>query len=384
MLRTRIIFILIVCISVFSSCIEEYSPSIKETSKNKYVVFGKVTDQEGYQYVSVSVSSPLNKPLLNPLSGCWVDIFDDAGNQFHLLEFEKGKYRVWINQEYLKAGASFQLSIHTPNAETIISEYDVMPEKLVSEDTVYYSYASRPTNDPNFTENGLQFLVDFNAKNSNNRFFKWELEETWEYHSYFPISNIWDGKKIINVIPADYSLMVCWKTANVNQIFTLSTKTLTSNSYSGFKIHFVGNLTQKLFHGYSLLVRQQAINEKAYYYWDQIRINNNQNGGLYSQQPYSIDGNLILLDEPDNEVFGIFHTASESKKRYFFHNIENLDFDFSGECVAETFIFKNAAEIPCYITFNLDLQEWQWAPKSCFDCRLSGGTIIKPDFWPIK
>lgn len=381
---TRILLSIIALITGFTSCIEEYSPVIKESNKNKYAILGKITDNEGYQYVTISVSSPLIKPILKPLSGCHVDIIDSEGNNFHLAEYSKGNYRVWISKEHLKPGVSFQLIVQFDNGEKIISESDVMPAKSPSVDSVYYKIKNRPTNIPGVSQKGLQFFIDLKATNSTNRYFKWEFDETWEYHSFFPIEYIWNGKKTEEVIPVDYSLITCWRTTSVNDIFTLSTKNLSSNSYNSLNIHFVGNLTQRLVYGYSLLVRQQAINEKAYYYWDQVRINNNQNGGLYSQQPFSIVGNLKFENSSEDEVFGIFYVASESQKRFFFHEIKNLDFDFSSECNLVPAVFKNIAEVPCYVVFRSDSGEWLWAQKSCFDCRLSGGTIFKPDFWPIK
>ncbi|RPH32785.1 MAG: DUF4249 family protein, partial [Bacteroidales bacterium] len=46
-----------ILISAFSSCIEPYSLDIGDQANEKYVVFGQITDQEGYQTVLISKTS---------------------------------------------------------------------------------------------------------------------------------------------------------------------------------------------------------------------------------------------------------------------------------------------------------------------------------------
>ncbi len=65
-------------LSLLGGCIYEYNPDLKD-SDNALVVNGKVTDQEGYQYIEISRSTaPYDPGIVHPLSGYTVEIQDDV------------------------------------------------------------------------------------------------------------------------------------------------------------------------------------------------------------------------------------------------------------------------------------------------------------------
>jgi hypothetical protein len=63
-----------------------------------------------------------------------------------------------------------------------------------------------------------------------------------------------------------------------------------------------------------------AISETAYLYWDQLRINSNDQGGLYEKQPLAVKGNLEEVSGSGKAVLGFFHAASVSSIRLFLVN----------------------------------------------------------------
>jgi hypothetical protein len=118
---------------------------------------------------------------------------------------------------------------------------------------------------------------------------------------------------------------------------------------------------------------------------EQLRINSNEQGGLYEKQPIAIRGNLLNTSKPEKTVLGYFYAASQSGRRYFYKDVEGIDLAFNDNCYEEglgRFGWKefSPAEYPIYYTYvagvvkilNLD----------CIDCRRSGGKTVKPDFWP--
>ena len=50
-------FLFILLLLKMSACIEPFEPDIEAGASKKYIVSGQLTDQEGYQYVSVSLAS---------------------------------------------------------------------------------------------------------------------------------------------------------------------------------------------------------------------------------------------------------------------------------------------------------------------------------------
>jgi hypothetical protein len=365
------------------SCIKPYTPKIDASAEKKYVVSGRVTDKEGWQEVEVSLSSPIESPGYIPVSGCQVMILDDKGNIFSLEEYNPGLYHVWMGQEHLTTGTSYRVRVSTPDGAQLVSGFDKMPAgpKL---DTVYYAIKYVPTADPQIFDTVMQFYVDLNAQGSYSQYYKWEIDETWEYQSAHRIEYYYDGT-IHHVSPPDYSKMTCWITSSVKNVFTLSTKSLSQNTYNAFPLHGINGHTPRLGILYSILVSQLALTEGAYNYWEQLRINSNEQGGLYEKQPLAIKGNLVDESNPTKDVLGYFYAATESSSRYFYHDIAGITLKFGYDCYPEELGVGGWHNIlpwwyPVYFyyykakiyTFNIE----------CVDCRARGGTIVKPDFWP--
>jgi len=119
------------------SCIKEFDPQIDSNVAIKYVVSGRIIGTEGWQVVDVSISSPIQAPEYIPVSDCQVTILDDKGNVFLLEENNPGQYRVWIGQEYLTPGTSYQVKVTVPTGEELVSGFDRMG-KGHPIDSVYY------------------------------------------------------------------------------------------------------------------------------------------------------------------------------------------------------------------------------------------------------
>ncbi len=264
-------------ILLISSCIEPFSPNLDNVSSAKFVVDGQITDQEGYQIVSISNTSTVNNPNNNPLSGCDVKIIDNLGNVFNLVEFNAGKYRGWTDKQYLKSGNSYQVKIITSNGIEIVSEMDQMPE-CPAVDSIYYHRIDFPSNNPFKPRQAIQFYMDFDGGDANCRHYRWELTETWEHRAAYPKSLYWNGYEIITVRPVDFSKYYCWSVEKIKNIFTLSTLNLRENKFDKFKFHLVDDQTERLTYGYSLLIEQYALSESAYKFWNELRITSNEQG----------------------------------------------------------------------------------------------------------
>jgi len=365
------------------SCIKPYFPQIDANAEKKYVVSGRVTDKEGWQEVEVSISSPIESPEYIPVTGCQVDILDNKGNDFLLEEYEPGLYHVWMGQEYLYCGASYRVNVIAPGGEVLVSGSDTMSTGP-QVDSVYYLIKDIPTTDPEKSLRVMQFYADLNAKGDYSQYYKWEIVETWEYHAAHRGEYYYDGTVHI-ISPPDISTLVCWRTDLVKNIFTLSTRNLSQNRYNQYPLHALDGHTSRLGILYSILVRQFALSESAYNYWEQLRINSNEQGGLYEKQPLAIKGNLINVSNPEREVLGYFYAASESVKRYFYHNIPGIDLDFNYNCTEELLGmggWRNIEPWQYPIYFYYGEEGIKTLTDECIDCRLSGGTIAKPDFWP--
>jgi hypothetical protein len=135
-----------------------------------------------------------------------------------------------------------------------------------------------------------------------------------------------------------------------------------------------------------LLVSQLTISAEAYNYWNSLREQNENQESLYTMQPYQIQGNVKNISKPDEPVLGYFMAAGVSEQRIFVGRPPLL-FHYSicelseGDYDAMRLIrWTGKDEWPLYITTDLNYA-LALPGQACIDCRQSGGTIIKPDFW---
>lgn len=347
-MRIKNILLWGILITTFSSCIEFFHPDLGSSATDKFVVDGMITDHEGYQTVSVSVTSSLSKPNFTPLSFCKVKIIDNNGNVFDLKEYENGRYRVFIEEEYLKPGNSYQVKVLTNYGVEIVSDFEEMAE-CPRIDSIYYILKDIPTSNPYKVIQGIQFYVDIDGENTNSHFYRWALTETWEHHA---------------PIEGNNSSSICWTTQELKNIYAVTTENLTQNRYKKYSLHFVDNQTQRLNFCYSLLIDQYAISEPAYRYWNKLRFNSNMQGGLYSTQPLHVRGNLKSTTNPDMEILGFFSAASKKTRRIFVQHVEGLKL-LEPICIPDI--------LPGGIIV---------IGASCTECDYWDGTNIKPDYWP--
>jgi len=367
------------------SCIKPYDPDIREENVNKLVVSGRITNLEGWHEVSVSIASPVQEAAFIPVSGCEVTVADNLGNHFEFDEMTAGSYQAWIGQEYLVPGTAYMVSVMTPEGELVESAYDTLLAGAPM-DSVYYAIEDIATGDPNVFLKIMQFYIDLNGAPTDSRNYKWEIKETWEYHSAHPLEFYYNGK-FHEVRPPDYSRMICWTNTMVKEIFLLSTANSSLNVFQKNPLHFIDGHTSRLSILYSILVSQQSLSGSTYNYFEVIKENSAGFGGLYEQQPFSIKGNLVNLTNPEQVVLGYFYACSESSRRYFYHDIEGIDLDFWDQCNEDPLPISGwqgfmKSQYPVYYYYNQS-GALRILSDDCVDCRVRGGTTTKPDFWPI-
>jgi len=367
---------------LLNSCIKPFEPNFKSASINKYVVQGTLSSKEGWHSIFVSTSSGVENAAYQPLSRCQVSIVDDLGNEFTAVG-DAGEYMLWMSKDDLVIGRGYKVKVITPNGEHLESEYDYLPDgPEILEPT--YKIEAHPIQDIGDFLDGLQFYIDLKANKDQSRFYRWQLIETWEYHSRYPVEYYYDGE-VQQVSPPDSSEFYCWVTDQVDEIFTLNTTNLSSNEIVGFPLHFVANNSSRLGVLYSLLVQQIAMSEDAYNYWELLRQNNTEIGGLYSSQPLAVKGNFKNLSNPDKEVLGFFQASTIHSVRIFVEP-PPIIMTFTDKCnpskLEHGFIEIKPYEYPAYLQTVEGTYSNILLNDECVLCTTRGGTTEKPAFWP--
>ena len=359
-----------------------------ENFKPALVVEGTITNEDGPQEIIISQSSSPEAPQFIPVSGCTVYVEDEEGNQFYFTESsnEPGHYFGTINGYYIIIGERYRLGLINSEGKMYQSKYEELTA-CPDVGTVSWNVISKPTSDPEVTEDGVQFYVDLDADDSYGRYFRWRMEETYEYHSSFPIIRYLDEYNIMHTQYADYTYYVCYKTERTGAIAVLSTEGFRENKYNQFPILFVNDHTQRLMYGYSLLVKQYSMTKSAYQFWENLRKNNQEKTNFFGRQPANVKGNIYNVNDTSEVVLGYFGVSSVTKKRIFVDGVKELSFDEVSRCrvmVPVPGIPLPDEPRPLYFGPTIDQNGstvWGYADTDCFICTLLGGTTEKPSFW---
>ena len=341
---------------LFASCIKRFDPAIDSNTVEKYVVTGEVVKGDSIQHINVSKTASISLPwneYYSPVTNCYVRIVDNKGNSYSTQNMQDGNYESYIPDSMITIGTAFKVEIllyymngyESKNVE-IVSDYDTIAD-CPDLDSVYYLIEQLPSVDPLLAPRGIRFYCDLDAQNFKSRNFRFDLTETWEYRAKLALA----------------SRRICWSTSRVKGIFLLSTNKLAVNKFERYPFNFVDNYSSpRLSFGYSLLIEQYSLSDAAYQYWEKIRVNYADQGGLYEKQPLQITGNMHNLTDTTQQILGFFGASTIKSKRIS---------------------VKSGESVPCiYIDCETPPPPDKPADE-CYDCLKSGGTTVKPAFWPF-
>ena len=373
-----------------TGCLERYYPGSDGIYTGTLVINATLNSIPGMQTFQISRSDGLVYPEFKPESSCMVEVEDEEGDRLSFEETSPGYYSTDVPAGFMTSGDQYMLRVVTSDGSIYQSEYSRLnPPTAI--DSIYYELESYPTTDPEVSIEGIRFYVDFQVDAEESEYMLWELVETWEFHDPDYEGYIYSYDRVLRPLPDDMSDRQCWFSGNVNEIFTLDVANLTKTSYTRMPLHFVSNETQRLSYGYSLLVRQHAMDGPAFRYWDELKKNSQAQSGLYDRLPSLTPSNITNVDDPDERILGFFGVSGVTEKRIFVKDVEGLKKYDVSFCFPypelPRFRFLMTSDLPVFASranhpltgvevFGQTIQE-------CLDCRVRKGSAADPpDFWP--
>ena len=371
-------------------CINPINPEITEQT-NMLVVDGSIIKGQEIQTIRISRSTTTNQPEYLPVEHCQVKVEADSGNEFVFQETKAGEYTAMIADTLLTFNSYYKLVFSTPEGNT----YKSANQTLLATppvDSLYCVVGKHYLASVNSEIKGLQYYVDIKAPDDAPRFYRWQIEETWEKHAAYQFNGFFDGQKIYFSLYPEDSLQICWDTEDINGFFVSSTTDQLRNEKLRIPLFFIDSTSEKLRVKYCVTIKQFALNEDAFIYWQQKMQESNENGSIYARQPSVTISNIYNIDNSSEQVPGFFWVSSIHIK----HFCVVRPFEQPGpKCSAISFGFhiSDSAHISVYTHSNVLPPEppfyfWKDAlgyhttyRKECMDCRQGGGTTRKPDFW---
>lgn len=371
--RHKITILIQLVITFMFGCVRPFSPPEISSQQSYLVVDGFLNTGSDTSIFMLSRTQNINQndnPVIE--TGAAVSIEKESGETRSFTEISKGKYILPPGQ--FDPLRKYSLKIKTANGSEYTSDF-VIVTKTPPIDSI--SYKVEPV------RNSMVFYANAHDVLNQTHFYRWKLEETWEYQAtYASVLEVVAGQIVLR----NEDINRCWKTNKSANIILGSTIKQSSDVVKELPINVVPISSNKLYIKYSMLLKQYALSREAFEYLTALSKTTQLTGSLFDPQPYLLTGNIKCTTNPDELVFGYFSAGTEEKKRIL---ISPGLGSFSRCTEPDTITVKcYSLDVDCaYRTQKLLLNYYgkssefvTVANPECADCRLQGGTTKRPSF----
>ncbi|MDQ4139183.1 MAG: DUF4249 domain-containing protein [Bacteroidota bacterium] len=384
-------FLFCTLLLLLSSCVEPFDPKVKDLPENFLVVDGFINSQ-GVTTIKLSRTVNLSTDTVPPAeSRAIMYLEEENGVQYILKEQEAGTYTSdYLILDPLK---KYRLHFTTTAGKEYHSDFVTVNNTPPIKEITWQA-----------KDNGLQIYVNSQDAANETKYYRWKYEETWEFTSAFSTSLEYrdNGVKSLN---SESNIYICWKTENSSAIRIGTTARLNQDIIADYPLVLVPQGSVKLGRRYSILVKQYALSQEEYAYYEALRKNTENIGTLFDPLPTQLTGNVHSATNPSEPVIGFIGAHSETQKRIFVDKEElpktwgrfstgyedcpvpdSITIDYLQYVDLEDVEdhFKTGIYLPLTPIYSRGgiprLIGYTSASASCVDCRLRG-TNIKPDFW---
>jgi hypothetical protein len=361
-----------------AACVEPFDFPVSDKDVGFLVVNGFINASDHSAAISLSRAIPLSSTVEFPREiNASVSIEKEGGSRYVLYNLGNGLYG--LTHPDFVTGNRFRLHIKTGSQKEYYSQYIT-------------TLASPPIDSLSWTPSaeGITIKLDSEDPTHTVKYFRWEYIETWQYDAAFS-----SEYKLINGIveprPESEAIKTCYATEPSSEIITNSTMNFVNNKFVDQEISFIPALSVKTRLHYSILVRQFALSEQGYTYWQQLEVNTESLGGLFDPQPAQLRGNISRADDVNEPVIGYFDGGTVSEKRMFIRHEELPDYLLTippnPDCTQDLIPLDSVHKLDNFhllthaVYWDFILVGYDYTELDCADCRRQGGTTEKPPYW---
>lgn len=390
----------ILCFFSFISCREKYD-YIPGTPDQGLLVVEGIVNTTGNSTIRLSRTTNLEEESFVPEKSALVMVEGEDNSSFTFTPLGNGIYTSSVLP--LADGSRYRLHIITKDNREYVSDYraGITTQAI---DSISYTV----------TDGEVEFFVNSHDADPKKYYFKYEVEETWEFLSDFRATLKFDVTRgpgdQINVELKYYdtinfslfdSIYRCWKSRVSNDILIGSTEML-SESRIFLPVKKLRRDAWELGHIYSIYVKQYALSPEGYDFFRRLKKNSQSLGSVFDAQPSELAGNLTCINDPEEQVIGFVEFSTSEEKRLFVHSdqlpgepydtgcrpfgsggILQFPYPFDNNPGVREFVFDELGLVPTLParTMGRGVITFYAEDPLCVDCTLRGSNI-KPSFWP--
>lgn len=369
---------------IISGCKDRFEADIKFADTGFLVVEGYINiGDDAVTKIILSRTTPIDEEDEDRrpeyVSGATVAIEDEDNQLFFLNENSDGVYL--SSPLDLSSTERYRLTISV-NDKVYVSEF-VTP--IVTPEIDSVTWKVEP--------DGVRIYVNSHGNTDASHYYQWEYDEVWETNP--PKTSFYDYPGWGNRSAEEIKIMqTCWKYRAETEFNLFSTKSLTDNVVLKRPVNLILTHNERLSIRYSIIVRQHSLSEEAYDYIQLMRKNSESVGGFSDPLPGELTGNIFSTSTSE-PVVGFIAAYTTTTKRIFIHREEiTVPWDNTMVCPETLLMFEeDAGQIPAIMEGHLAISFHYLTelvrdgvyvvPNECADCRINGGTNIRPPFWEI-
>ncbi len=324
---------------ILPSCIEEIEPFVK--SDRKLVIYGGITNEYSNHPVRVFYTTDFNNRSVY-ITDANVTVQSGSGE---VIEYEYDQYGYYYTCDSVegKVGEIYELSVELGDGKRYLSKSDqlrIPPEIKMFKHELGFSEDFLSV---------LNFNITYVDPPNEQNFYKWGYKGTYQVEA---------------PTPADSSYRFCWAPTNDNELISIDSDLFYDGREVKDQFVFSIPLDRKFEYGYDVYVKQSAISETAFQYWESLDNQKKNTGSIFEKSNFQIRGNMQNIDNQDELVLGLFEVSGVVGVHYFIDQYKNR----WGPAICSGSFCRPFTS--CH----------------CVDCHYFSGlaTNRAPDFWPVN
>ncbi|MBW3469311.1 DUF4249 domain-containing protein [Arthrospiribacter ruber] len=365
------------------SCREIFEPEVVFVDFGFLVVEGNIEvggNEDGLIRLSRTRSiydSTASQTITN--AEVWAE--SENGDRYFFIHNGTGNY---LCQETIPFGQNYRLQIRIADGSAYTSAW-LTPKRTPEIEEVYFERE----------EDEVFIYLDAAGGNESDYLF-WSTREVWQFATPFTSFYRLDPD-LGDLVVRDEVRNICFKEENGGNILLAETSRFENGKINRQMLTRIPEGSEKLGIRYSIEVAQRSIDVEAFEFWDIMRKNTDDVGGIFSPMPSIIPGNVRNVDDPEEPVIGFVGIGSTERKRIYINNGDVFPWrtqipDYNNCVLQDTVLsfqfstyFANDRFVALYgietLDENLDFAiGYLTTTLFCGDCTLRG-ELQAPDFW---
>ena len=389
MIKLRNLFFLLVLGLV--GCKKPYNQPATSTSKRYLIVEGIINTGNDSTVIKLSRTVKLTDRITtNPVLNATVTVEGEQGGTYLLYDiFNNGHYNS-VNGLNLPASQRYRVRIIPAEGGQYVSDFvEVKPTPSI--DSIGY----------NIKDTTVNLYVNTHDATNKTRFYLWDYDEAWIFHAKYASIYVLDPSTN-TMVPRTRNQMIynCFANDKSVNVISTSTEKLSSDVVYQGPLTSIALSSEKMESKYSILVRQYALTQDAYNFYQIMKKNTEQLGSIFDAQPSEISGNIHNTTNPAEPVVGYISATNVQSKRIFIKHADlpgNVLPIYPYTCEQDTALYndRTGTNQVQNVLINPPVDYFATSPivapgggiigflystRVCVDCTLRG-KVDTPAFW---